>query len=498
MSSSSTALSSFKLSLLAGLASVGHSLSAFAAQGLAPCPPLPTADQLCWQNNDQALLVSFGITTFTGDEEGTGKEAPGLFNPTDFNPSQWAKLAKELGYARIDLTVKGHDGFCLWPTAQTDHSVKASPWKNGRGDAVKEFVAACRKEGLDVGFVLACEDRADPHFGTEAYNQVYLGELTELLTQYGPIAEFRFDGPGGHGEGAVGSGWPMPGARSQHYDWPAYFAKVKELQPHAIRVAVAGPDARWNGNNNGHSGELLWSPYQRSQVPGPEVTDKEKLRPLNSGDPQGDIWLPPECCVALRTRWFWHPEDDAKIIPLDRLISAYFKSVGRGATLLLDVPADRRGMICDADIARLRQLKAALDTTFARDLLLGKTASASSVRPGSAAYAVTSPQKDGNQGYWAPEDTDAHAPWIEFDFGKPTIFNTSALEEPIALGQRISAYSIEIPDSNGWKIVLKGKGVGHLKLERFDAVTASKVRFVIDQSRAVPALSRASLYFKAP
>ena len=457
---------------------------------------MPTADQGAWQEKDRAFLVAFGINTFTGNEEGTGREDPALFNPTAFDPRQWARIARELGFFRIDLTVKGHDGFCLWPTDQTDRSVRQSPWKNGRGDVVREFVDACRAEGLDVGFVLANEDRADPRFGTEAYNRVYLGELTELLTRYGPVAELRFDGPGGHGEGAVGSPWPMPGAKPQRYDWAAYFAQARALQPHLIRVAVAGPDARWQGNNNGHSGELLWSPYASAALPGPEVTDKEKLRPLNAGSAEGDLWLPPECCVPLRGRWFWHAEDDAKVMPLDRLISTYFKSVGRGATLLLDVPADRRGLIGDADLARLRELKAALDANFAHDLLTGRPATASSVRGNDPTFAAVRTEGGSADGYWAAAVGDSPEPWVEFDLGKPTPFDTAALAEPIRLGQRIEAYRIEVPDGAGWKVAWKGKGVGHLKLEHFPAVTANRVRFVIEKARGTPALSRLSLYLR--
>ena len=266
-----------------------------------PLPPIPAPAQLAWNDNDWALYLNFGINTFTGREEGTGREDPKLFNPAHLDARQWATVAKECGFKRLILPAKGHEGFCLWQTGSGDFGVKTSPWRDGKGDVVKEFTDACREAGLQAGLYLSAEDRHDAAYGTAAYNDVYVHQLTELLTRYGELAELRFDGSGGEGTGAVGSIGSDPTQRKQVYDWQGFFATVSRLQPQVIMVSNQGPGARWNGNNIGHSGEPNWAPFNPASVPGVELTDRKQLSVLNGGDPNGSLWLPAETCIRFRT-----------------------------------------------------------------------------------------------------------------------------------------------------------------------------------------------------
>ena len=461
-----------------------------------PLPPLPTATQLAWENGDLAMYLNFGMGTFVGAEQGDGKEDPKLFNPARLDVRQWVKLAKECGFKRIVLSVKNHDGFCLWPTATTKYSVAASDWKDGHGDIVKEFTDACHEAGIEAGFYLSCEDRNNPAYGTPAYNQIYVGQLTELLSNYGQVGELRFDGAGGIGSGAMGSvDVPSPD-RTQIYDWQSYFATVRRLQPQTIMVSVVGPDARWNGNNIGHAGDPIWSPFDLNSVPGPEPANQNQLRVLNAGDPNGTTWLPPESFVRLRPHWSWRAEDDTNVLASDKLFNTYCKSVGRGCVLLLNVPLNRDGLIPEAETQRLRELHSAITNMFANDLAAGKHATASNVRGNDPAFGADKALDDDAKTYWATDDSVTNNCWLEVDLNKPVRFDTLALREPVALGQRVAAYRIEAWQDGQWKLVVHGTSIGHLKLERFNPVTTDKIRLVIEKSRACPLISQFSLYLR--
>jgi alpha-L-fucosidase len=463
----------------------------------APLAPVPTAQQLAWNEDDAALYLNFGINTFTGLEEGTGREDPKLFNPTHLDARQWASVAKEAGFKRLILPAKGREGFCLWPDEGTDFSVKASPWRNGKGDVVREFTDACRQAGLKAGLQVWAEDRRDPAYGTGAYNAVYERQLTELLTGYGEIAEVRFDGTGAEGTGAVGSIGPSPAERKQAYDWKGYFATVSRLQPGTIMVSSQGPGARWNGNNIGHCGEPNWAPFDPSSVPGVELTDRKQLSVLNSGDSKGSLWLPPETCIRMRPGWFWHAAEDSQILPLDKLVNAYFKSAGRNAIFMLSVPIDDRGLIPDADAQRLKELHEALGKIFQSDLAQGKAATASNVRGNDPVFGAAKAVDGDRDTYWATDDGVTSGCWLEVDLGQPMTFDVSAVRENIVLGQRVMAYRIDYQDGSEWKTAIRSKSIGRLKLERFaQPVTARRVRLLIEESRACPAIASFSLYKK--
>lgn len=451
-----------------------------------PLPPLPTPAQLAWQNDDLALFLNFGLNTFTGVEQGRGNDDPKLFNPAKLDAQQWVGVAKECGFKRIVLPVKNHDGFCLWPTATTKDSVASSDWKNGKGDVVKEFTDACHAAGIEVGFYLSCEDRNNPAFGTDDYNQVYIAQLTELLSDYGPVSEIRFDGAGGVGGAAMGS-VDLP-LKPQNYDWTDYFATVRRLQPQAVRVSVIGPDARWNGNNIGHTGDPIWPMFNLSSVPGPEPATVDQLRILNVGDPDGNIWLPAECFVRMRPHWSWRAEDETNLIAPDKLFSAWCKSVGHGCVLLLNVPLNKDGLVPDADAQRLRELHAAIQKMTATDFAAGKPAIASNVRGNDPAFGSDKALDGDPKTYWATDDGVTNAT-LEVDLGGGKTFNVVRMEEAISLGQRVQKYEVEAFIKGEWKQVSSGTAIGHRKLDRFPPVTASKVRLTILAARACPAIS---------
>src|SRR5687768_806764 len=273
---------------------VGHPLTQ-------PARPAPTPSQILWQEDELALFLHFGVNTFTDREWGDGKESPSIFNPMQLDARQWTRAAKAGGFKAIVLTAKHHDGFCLWPTATTRHSVASSPFRNGNGDVVREFVDACRAEDLRVGLYLSPWDRNHPAYGdTPRYNDVYAAQLTELLTRYGDIHEVWFDGANGEG----------PNGKRQVYDWPRVWALVRQLQPRAVMFSDAGPDVRWCGNERGIAGEPNWSTVDPSAVPFPGATGPGVIRALQHGDPDGAVWRPAEADTSIRPGWFYHPEED--------------------------------------------------------------------------------------------------------------------------------------------------------------------------------------------
>lgn len=441
-----------------------------------PVLPIPTARQLAWQAREMALFLHFGVNTFSDREWGDGSEAPALFDPGELDARQWARVARQTGFRLLILTAKHHDGFALWPSAVTEHSVASSTWRNGRGDVLRDLGEAARAEGLEIGVYLSPWDRHEPTYGDEGrYNAFYLAQLRELLTGYGSIAEVWFDGAKGED------------AKDMEYDFAAYRALVRQLQPAAVMFSDEGPDVRWIGNEHGFAGETNWSMLDRSRVtigkPGQEDY-------LNAGDPAGPDWVPGECDVSIRRGWFWHPSEEPK--SLDQLLEIYFRSVGRNCVLLLNVPPDRRGRLADADVARLGELRAAVEAIFARDLAAGATARASGVWLDAARFGPGQAIDTSRGTYWAAAAADSA--WLELDLGEPRTFDVARLEEPIAQGQRIASYRLEVLDGGGWRPIARGTTVGYRKLDRFDPVTARRVRLVIERARGVPLVSSVGLH----
>jgi len=465
-------------------------LAAVFAAGLAcaaapePLLPVPTRQQLEWQRGELTLFVHFTVNTFTDREWGEGKEDPRIFNPVALDAGQWARAAKAGGFKLMILTAKHHDGFCLWPSALTEHCVKSSPWRDGKGDVVREFVDAARKEGLKVGLYLSPWDRHEKTYGdSPKYNEHYKNQLTELLTNYGPIAEVWFDGACGEG----------PNGKRQVYDWDGFRATVRKLQPDALMFSDAGPDIRWIGNEQGTAGDPCRSPVDPAKVTFPGQSGKDVIQSLQHGDANGTLWRPGECDVSIRPGWFWHKKEDGKVRSAENLVDLYFRSVGRNSLLLLNVPPNDKGLFCDLDVQRLAEFRARLDAIFKTDLAASRSATASNTRGNDAAFG---PGKalDGNPDtYWATDD-NARDGWLEVDLGQPTKFNLSCVQEAIALGQRIEAYGIEYWDGNAWQPAAKGTTVGYKKLDRFNAVTAQRVRLAIGKARACLAVQTFALY----
>ncbi len=459
--------------------------AAMRAQAPKPYPPVPSNRQLAWQRCETNLFLHFGVNTFTNREWGQGDEDPKLFNPGRLDARQWVRAAKAGGFKIVILTAKHHDGFCLWPSKFTDHSVKSSPWCEGKGDVVRELADACRSEGVKLGLYLSPWDRHEKTYGdSPRYNDYYVSQLTELLTNYGPIAEVWFDGACEEG----------PNGKKQEYDWDRYWATVRRLQPDAVMFSDAGPDVRWIGNEQGIAGDLCWSTIGSKTVPYPGAPGDNIIWALQHGDPEGDIWRPGESDVSIRPGWFWHKEEDQKVRSLGNLVDLYFKSAGRNSLLLLNVPPNDQGLLSDTDVRRLAEFRAELDRIFRTNLVQGKEAIATNTRGGNPAFAPGRALDADTNTFWATDD-NVTSGRIEIDLGVAQKFNVSLIQEAIELGQRVEAYRIEYQDGTSWKGIVSGTTVGYKRLDRFEPVTARRVRLVIEKARACPAIGSFGLYY---
>lgn len=471
------------------------SLSALAAYGGTSMPsrPLaglwsgqaravPTPQHLAWQRDELAIFVHFGVNTFTNQEWGDGSEDPRIFDPTGLDARQWARAARDSGFRLMVLTAKHHDGFCLWPTDTTSHSVRSSPWLGGEGDVVGEMATACREAGLGVGLYLSPWDRNAPSYGdTPVYNDLYVHQLTELLTRYGPLVEVWFDGANGEG----------PNGKRQEYDWPRFHGVIRELQPDALIFSDSGPDIRWIGNERGIAGDPNWCAVDPEAVPYPGMEGDHIIASLQHGDPEGTVWRPGEADVSIRPGWFWHPEEDGQVRSPENLMELYFSSVGRNAGLLLNVPPTSTGLFHAADVRSLREFGRRREALFANDLALGGTAEASGSagRP-NAADRVT----DGDpETFWsaAPDATDG---WIELSLGTAVTFDVISLQEAIAHGQHIERYRVDAWNGSDWAPISHGTTIGHKRLDRVSAVTTDRVRVSVESALETPRIIGISLY----
>ena len=459
-----------------------------------PYGPLPSLRQLHWHEMEFYGFLHFSINTFTDKEWGYGDEDPALFNPTDFDAEQIVRTARDAGMKGLILTAKHHDGFCLWPSKYTEHSVKHSPWKNGRGDVVKEISDACRKYGIEFGIYLSPWDRNRSDYGRPAYLNYFRRQLTELLTRYGPIFEVFFDGANG-GDGYYG------GAREKrqidrevYYEWGLTWQMVRELQFGACLFSDAGPDVRWVGNERGVAGETSWATLNREEfVPG--RADQNRL---NRGDRPGTAWVPAECDVSIRPGWFYHAREDEQVRTPQNLVDLYYSSVGRGASLLLNLPPDRRGQIHETDMKSLREFRRLLDATFKDDLAAGATVTASNVR-GDASDKNFTPQHviDGRRDtYWATDD-EVKTPELVLDLHRDVTFNVVRLREYLPLGQRVEGFAIDVWRDGGWVEFANGTSIGNCRLLRSRAVTTSRVRLRIMKAPACPAIAELGLFAEA-
>jgi alpha-L-fucosidase len=441
-----------------------------------PVPPVPSAAQVAWQQMEINAFVHFGPNTFTSAEWGTGREDPAVFNPTAFDARQWVRTFKDAGVKGVIITAKHHDGFCLWPSAQSTHTVAKSPWRGGAGDVLEELSAACREAGLRFGVYLSPWDRNHPAYGTPQYNQVFAAMLEEVLGRYGPVFEVWFDGANGEG----------PNGKKQVYDWPLFVGTVRRLQPQAVIFSDAGPDVRWVGNERGEGGTTSWSLIERARyVPGTDLSAE-----LTAGFRNGPDWLPPECDVSIRPGWFYRSSEDAKVKTGQDLAELYERSVGRNCQLLLNVPPDRRGLLAAPDQDALAGMHRILTSVYGRNLLADASAGGASTD----AAALTDGRLDT---YWSPPDASSTGE-VVLSLRRPITFDRIVLQEPIQLGQRVASFRLDAWADGTWKPIGEGTTVGYKRILAVPLTRTGKLRIALLDARAKPLLAEVGAYRTIP
>lgn len=446
-----------------------------------PYGPTPTPAQLEWQKMEYYMFAHFGPNTFTDVEWGDGKEDPKVFAPTHLDCQQWAKTARLAGMKGIIITAKHHDGFCLWPSAYSTHTVRESGWKNGNGDVLKELSRACKKEGIKFGVYISPWDQNHPSYGTPEYNNIFAATVSEVHSKYGPIFEQWFDGA------------CSEEAKGFKYDWPLFNSTVFSLSPNAIIFSDTGPGCRWVGNESGVAGQTNWSLlYTEGFVPGSGAPRSEIL---NSGNQSGNQWIPAEADVSIRPGWFYSPSTDSQVKSVDNLMDIYFSSVGRNANLILNVPPDRSGRINPIDSTRLMEFKDAREKAFQDDFAKRSNCVSSDVRGGKARFAAANIVDGKYKSYWTTDDGVTSSSFT-VSFRIPRKISMVLLQEYIALGQRVEEFSIECRPSEDepWKEIGHGTTIGYKRIVRFPEVEAAAVRVNIIKSLACPLINNAEIY----
>ena len=450
---------------------------------------VPSARQLQYQQLETIGFIHFTINTFTDREWGYGDEGEQLFNPTELDVEQWVKTAKAGGLKELILTAKHHDGFCLWPSAYTEHSIKNSPYKDGKGDIVREFVEACRKHGLKVGLYLSPWDSNRPDYGKPEYITYYRNQLKELLTNYGEINEIWFDGANG-GDGYYGGANESRKIdRKTYYDWETTWAMAKKIQPDIKIFSDKGPDVHWIGNEHGFAGETFWSMLTTDSL----QVGSFKTDYLNTGDPEGRDWVVGQCDVSIRPGWFYHKAEDSLVKQPQQLMDIYYKSVGRNAILLINLPPDRRGLIHEDDVRSLTAFKQIIDDTFADNLLATAKSTASNTRAGAEKFKVENLKDENLETYWATDDSVTTAT-LTMNWEAPQTFDRLLLQEPVQYGQRVSAFHVEVQRGSGWETIATGTTIGYKRILRFEPVTTTALRIHIDKANNTIALAGVGIF----
>lgn len=433
------------------------------------------------------MFVHFTVNTFTDKEWGYGDEMESVFNPNEMDCRQWAKVAKDAGMKGIIITAKHHDGFCLWPSQFTEHSVKNSVWKDGKGDVLRDLRNACDEYGLKMGVYLSPWDRNSAVYGTPEYLLYYRNQLNELLTTYGDIFEVWFDGANG-GDGFYG------GARERrkidnktYYDWANTHAIVRKLQPSAVMFSDAGPDIRWVGNESGMGSLTNWCLLKKDEMyPG---GDFAKI--LGEGHTDGNYWVPAEVDVSIRRGWFYHQNQDSLVRSAENLMELYYQSVGRNSNLLLNVPPDRRGLLHENDVKSLLEFNELRKKEFENDLARGKKATAKPVR--GKGYTAANLNDGDPETYWATKD-DQTSGEVIIDLGEETDVNRIILQEYIKLGQRVEEFSVFAFSNGEWKFLIDGTTIGHKVIRKIPTTKTTKIKVTISKSKACPVISNIELY----
>ena len=455
-----------------------------------PILPVPEPKQVEWQQMETYAFIHFGLNTFNDREWGYGDTDPKTFNPTNLDCEQWAQTLVKAGMKGVILTAKHHDGFCLWPFEGTDYSVKNSPWKNGKGNVVKELSEACKKYGLKFAVYLSPWDRHQANYGTPEYLPYFYAQLHDLLTNYGPVFEVWFDGANG-GDGWYGGAKDIRTIdRKNYYNYPRIYEMLDSIQPQANIFSDGGPGCRWVGNEKGFAGATNWSFLREGEVhPG-----YEKSYELQYGHADGNQWVPAECDVSIRPGWFYHPEEDDRVKSPDQLVDLYYRSVGHNATLLLNFPVDRRGLIHPVDSANAVRFHEMIQQQLKTNLVAGMTPKVSNERGGD--FVASALTDDNFDTYWATEDGVTTAD-IEFSFDTPTRMNRMMLQEYIPLGQRVKAFVVEYLDKDTWlpvKLNEETTTIGYNRLLRFETVETKGIRIRITDARGPLCLSNVGVY----
>ncbi len=459
---------------------------------------VPSERQLKWQELEFYAFIHFGINTFTNSEWGNGNEDPELFNPEKLDCRQWVKVCQLAGMKGVILTCKHHDGFCLWPSAYTDHSVRSSKWRDGKGDVVAECAKACKEFGLKFGVYLSPWDRHEPTYGSgEAYNRFFLNQLRELLTGYGDIFCVWFDGA--CGEGSNG--------KVQQYDWESYYKLIRELQPNAT-INITGPDVRWCGNEAGVCRSSEWSvvPYWHSNheiIAAASQQDvskpPKKINPtaLDLGSRKAIkkcnklIWYPAEVDVSIRKGWFYHPEEDYSIKPLSKLTEIYYNSVGANANFLLNIPPTAEGKFHEKDVETLLSLGAQLDIDFNENLAEGSIITDN--RHLDKKHTGQMALSDNPEEYWHSGDEPEGAELI-LDLGDEYDIDKIVLGEHIRTGQQVEKFTLYAQLNGKWKKISAGTTIGYKKICRFKEIRVRYFKLVINKSRCFATISKFEAY----
>lgn len=442
--------------------------------------PKPTKAQLQWHGMEFYLFMHFGPNTFTDLEWGHGNEKEEVFNPANLDCEQWCRIAKAAGAKGVIITAKHHDGFCLWPSKYSKHTVRESKWKDGKGDVLKELSAACKKYGIKFGVYISPWDRNHPDYGTEKYNDVFVNMMKEIFANYGPVWELWWDGANGEG----------PNGKKQLYDWQRFEKTVRELSPNTVVFSDIGPDVRWCGNEDGIAGTTNWNTLDTAGFTRGAGAPKQEV--LNAGNENGKNWIPAECDVSIRPGWFYHKAEDSKVKTPEQLFDLYLKSVGRGANLLLNVPPDGRGLITQYDSVSLIGFNKLLSRNFNANpfhyagtyhLIHGKLISAPAVN-------------DANYNTFETiSEAVQESIGVELTLKQNRQVNCVVLREDISKGQHCSKFKLLLFNSNDELVKeIYGTTIGRKRIISFPAVSVNTIELTIEEQKGATAISEIEAY----
>jgi len=459
------------------------------AQTKAPAAfgPIPSANQLRVQEMEQYAFVHFSLNTYTDQSWGFGNEDVKLFNPKNLDCRQWARVCKQAGMKGIIITAKHHCGFCLWPSAFTNYSVKNAPWKNGSGDVIREMADACKEYGLKLGIYLSPWDRNRPDYGTAAYITYFRNQLTELLTNYGPIFEVWFDGANG-GDGYYGGANESRKIDPKtYYDWENTYKLVRKLQPQCVIWNDGGKrgDLRWVGTEAGFVGETNWSLL--------DSTGEVSWNMLHFGLENGNAWVPAEVNTSIRPEWFYHPAENTRVKALPQLMELYYNSIGRNATMLLNFPIMPNGLINAIDEKNALEFAGAVKKTFAINLAKDTKVTATDSRNNDKKFGAQNVIDEDKDTYWSTNDNVTTSS-LTINFRKTTSFNRFLVQEYIRLGQRVQSFSIEAFIDGSWKELAKATTIGYKRILRFPTIATNALRFNISAAKACPVIAGIGVY----